>query len=286
MADEGYTGDTGGSGWHTPVIVALGLLALTGLIVGWRANAHLGDTEQAVATQVTSMKNNVDQDVNTLKDRLTAAEKSASDLQSDLGVVTKRLRITEGELKQARTEATKLREETSDKLNALDSSVQTELSTKANNDDLKSVDTKVGGVRTDLDATRDDLKMARSELGTLIARNHEEVEELRRLGERDYVEFTINGKKPQKVGNITIELRGTNASKGLFSAGLTVEDRRFIKKNHVANEPIFFYMTGAHQPEEVVVNKVYKDQVSGYLSIPKAGAQGTGASASSSTTGG
>jgi len=127
--------------------------------------------------------------------------------------------------------------------------------------------------------------MARSELGTLIARNHEEVEELRRLGERDYVEFTISGKKPQKVGNISIELRGANASRSLFSVALTVEDRRFIKKNHVANEPIFFYTTGSHQPEEVVVNKVSKDQVSGYLSIPKANAQQPAASASSSTGG-
>ena len=50
------------------------------------------------------------------------------------------------------------------------------------------------GVKSDLDATRDDLKMARSELGTLIARNHDEVDQLRRLGERDYVEFTISAR--------------------------------------------------------------------------------------------
>jgi vacuolar-type H+-ATPase subunit I/STV1 len=288
MVEEGYAGGTARSGWHTPVIIiiiALGLLALAGLIVGWRANARLGDTEQAVTAQVTAMKNNVDQDVTALKDRLTASEKSSSDLQSDLSVVTKKLRITEGQLKDARAEAAKLRQETSDKLTALDSSMKTELANKADTDDLKTVDTKVGGVRTDLDATREDLKMARSELGTLIARNHEEVEELRRLGERDYVEFTITGKKPQKVGNITIELHGTNASKNLFSVALTVEDRRFVKKNHLANEPIFFYTTGARQPEEVVVNKVSKDQVTGYLSVPKASGQQPAASASSSSGG-
>src|SRR6267378_1591084 len=74
-------------------------------------------------------------------------------------------------------------------------------------DDVKTVDTKVVGVKTDLDATREDLKMARSEMGTLIARNHDEIDQLRRLGERDYVEFTIVGRnKPQKVGNVTVEL--------------------------------------------------------------------------------
>src|SRR6267154_149615 len=51
------------------------------------------------------------------------------------------------------------------------------------------------------DATREDLKMARSEMGTLIARNHDEIDQLRRLGERDYVEFTVAGRgKPEKVG--------------------------------------------------------------------------------------
>ena len=51
---------------------------------------------------------------------------------------------------------------------------------------------------TDLDSTKEDLKMARSEMGTLIARNHDEVDQLRRLGEREYVEFTVTGKnKPQ-----------------------------------------------------------------------------------------
>ena len=53
--------------------------------------------------------------------------------------------------------------------------------------------------------------MARSELGTLIARNHEEIDVLRRMGERDYVEFTVDGKnKPQKVGDITVELRSVD----------------------------------------------------------------------------
>ena len=44
------------------------------------------------------------------------------------------------------------------------------------------------------------------------------------------------------------------------------------------NEPIFFYLSGTHIPEEIVVNKVGKNTISGYLSIPKANSQ-TAASA-------
>ncbi len=56
------------------------------------------------------------------------------------------------------------------------------------------MDTKVGGVQTDLNSTKEDLKMARSEMGTLIARNHDEIDQLRRLGEREYVEFKVTAR--------------------------------------------------------------------------------------------
>ena len=113
--------------------------------------------------------------------------------------------------------------------------------------------------------------MAKSELGTLIARNHDEIDQLRRLGERDYTEFTITGKyRPQKVANVTVELKGVNPKRNQFNLAMVVEDKRFEKKNRAANEPIFFYMTGTHIPEEIVINKIGKDTISGYVSVPKA----------------
>lgn len=285
MSEENTVETRNGSSWQLPVIVILGLVAVGGLFFGWKANAALDSTQQAVAAQVKSMQQAVDQQVTTLKDRLVLAEKTETGLQSDLSVVTKKLRITQGQLKSAREEAAKLHEQTTQQLSALDTSVKGELATKASTDELKTVDTKVGGVRTDLDTTREDLKMARSEMGTLIARNHDEIDQLRRLGERDYVEFTIAGKsQPQKVGNVTVELRGTNLKKNQFSMALTVEDKRFEKKNRALNEPIFFYLSGTRQPQEIVINKVSKNQISGYLSIPKANAQPK-SSASSSGSG-
>jgi chromosome segregation ATPase len=236
-----------------------------------------------VAAQLKTTEQAVQQDVSSLKDRLAQDEKANTDLQGDLNVVTKKLKITQGQLKTARAEAAKLNDETTQKLTALDTSVKGELATKATSDDLKNVDTKVGGVRTDLDTTREDLKMARSEMGTLIARNHDEIDQLRRLGEREYVEFTVVGKnKPQKVGNVTVELKGVNQKRNQYSVVMTVEDKRFEKKNRALNEPVFFYTSGTRLPEELVINKVSKDQVSGYVSIPKANSQPSTAAASTS----
>src|SRR5246127_3945233 len=277
--DRIVEGRTESPAWTLPAIVVLGLIAIGGLAVGWSASSKLDGTQQAVAAQLKTAEQTIQQDMASMKDRLAQDEKANTDLQGDLKVVTGKLKITQGQLKKAREEAAKLNDATTEKLTALDTSVHSELATKATNDDVKTVDTKVVGVKTDLDATREDLKMARSEMGTLIARNHDEIDQLRRLGERDYVEFTITGRgKPEKVGNVTVELKGINEKNNQFSAAVTIEDRLFEKKNRAMNEPIFFYLSGTHIPEEIVVNKVGKNTISGYLSIPKANSQ-TAASA-------
>jgi len=274
MSDDRIVEVRNGSSWQLPAIIVLGLVALGGLAFGWNASSKLDSTQQAVATQLKATQQSVQQDMSSLKDRLAQDEKSNTEVQGDLKVVTSKLKITQGQLKKAREEAAKLNDATVQKVAALDTSVHSELATKATSDDVKVVDTKVGGVKTDLDATREDLKMARSEMGTLIARNHDEIDQLRRLGERDYVEFTIVGKnKPAKVGNVTVELKGVNEKRNQFSAAVTVEDKTFEKKNRAMNEPIFFYLSGTHIPQEIVVNKVGKNTISGYVSIPKANSQ-------------
>ena len=275
MSDEYNVESKSGASWHLPAIIVLGLIAIGGLAFGWNASSKLDATQQAVTAQVNSFKQGVEQDMSSLKDRIAQDEKANTDLQGDLKVVTDKLKITQGQLKKARAEAAAANQDTVQKLSALDTGVRSELATKAANDDLKNVDTKVVGVRTDLDTTREDLKMAKSEMGTLIARNHDEIDQLRRLGERDYTEFTINGRnRPQKVANVTVELKAINQKRNQFSLAMVVEDKRFEKKNRAINEPIFFYTTGTHIPEELVINKVSKDQISGYVSIPKANSQG------------
>ena len=283
MSDERFVETrTESPAWTLPAIIVLGLLAIGGLAFGWNASSKLDATQQSVTAQLKTTQQAVQQDMSSLKDRLAQDEKANTDLQGDLKVVTGKLKITQGQLKKARDEAANLNYATTQKLTALDSSVHSELATKATSDDVKVVDTKVVGVKTDLDATREDLKMARSEMGTLIARNHDEIDQLRRLGERDYIEFTIIGKnKPQKVGNVTVELKGVNEKRNQFSAAVTIEDKLFEKKNRPMNEPIFFYTSGTHIPEEIVVNRVGKNTISGYVSIPKANSQTTASTSKS-----
>jgi hypothetical protein len=275
MADEYSVQETKSSpSWQLPAIVILALLALGGLVFGWSNSTKVDETKQAVADQMKTLQTSLQQDMTGLKDRLTVAEKANTDLQGDLKVVTDKLKITQGQLKKARLEAEQNNTQTTEMVKNLDTSVHTELATKATTDDVKTVDTKVAKVGSDLDKTISDLNMARSELGTLIARNHDEIDVLRRQGERDYTEFTITGKnQPQKVGNVTVVLKGVNEKKNRSNIVYTVEDKSYEAKNANINTPLFFYTSGTHQPEELVINKVGKNTISGYLSVPKTNAQ-------------
>jgi hypothetical protein len=283
MSEEYSVHETNSSpSWQLPSIVILALLALGALGFAWSTSTKLDGTKQAVADQVKTMQQSVQTDMTGLKDRLATDEKANTDLQGDLKVVTDKLKITQGQLKKARLEAAQKNTETTEMVKSLDTSVHTELATKATTDDVKTVDTKVTKVGTDLDKTIGDLNMARSELGTLIARNHDEIDVLRRQGERDYVEFTITGRnQPQKVGNVTVELKGVNEKRNRSNIIYIVEDKSYEAKNANINAPVFFYLSGTHQPEEIVINKVGKNTISGYLSIPKANSQPTTAATKS-----
>src|SRR5207344_1826409 len=153
MSEEYVVEKQSGASWHLPAIIVLGLVAVGGLAFGWNASSELDATQQSVASQVNSLKQGVEQDMSSLKDRIAQDEKTNADLQGDLKVVTDKLKITQGQLKNARLQAeavAKQNDETTQKLSALDTSVHTELATKAATDDVKNVDTKVTAVSADL----------------------------------------------------------------------------------------------------------------------------------------
>jgi predicted nucleic acid-binding Zn-ribbon protein len=276
-------------GWAVGTMVLLGLLAVGGLGLGWWATSYAQNSRQAAAADLQTMRTGYTHDMDAVQQRLATTEKQTTDIQDDLTTVTKHLQITQGQLAKARKEAAQIREDSQTQLAALHDSVNTQLATKASTDDVTAVTGQVGVVRTDLDATKTDLndtknnlQMARSELGTLIAKNHDEVDELRKLGERDYTEFTIDGKnKEQKVAGVTITLRGVDPKKNKFDVTVVADDKRTDKKNRNVNEPIFLYAQGTRRaPMEIVVNSVDKNKISGYLSVPKINSNGTSASAS------
>jgi hypothetical protein len=255
---------TGTPRWVGLAVAVLGGVSLIGLGVGWTALSHANSVEQ-------SMQASVKQANDALAQRLAKEDEVNQALQSDLRVVTDKLNLTQGELLAARKQNKKATAAVDQKVDGLATSVKAELATKANAGDVEKLNGDVTGVKSDLDAQKNNLQMARSEMGTLIARNHDEIDQLRRMGQRDYFEFTVTRKGGnQKVGTIQVELKDTNTKKNQYTINVLADDKNFEKKNRSVNEPIFFYTGGTRAALELVVNKVTKTTASGYLSIPKA----------------
>ena len=252
--------------WIGVVMVVLAIISLGALGVGWSATNRAKALEQNFAMQLQQSR----QTNEVLGQRLAKSEDTNAQLQGELSVVTDKVKLTESEINRARAQAKKIKDEDTKQLADLESNVSGQLATKANLEAVNKIGTDVDGVRSDLESTKNNLNLARGEFGTLIAKNHDEIEELRRLGERDYYEFTIERKNQrERVGDLMVELHGVNAKKNLYSVALYVDDARYDKKNRSVNEPIYFFTHGTHAPVEFVVNQVGKDKISGYLSVPK-----------------
>jgi hypothetical protein len=263
--------------WVGIALVALAGVSLLGIGIGWSALNHANHVEEATQTSVKQAND-------ALAQKLAKEDEVNQQLQSDLKVVTDKLNVTQSDLVKARKQNHQSSVTFDKKIAGLETSVNTQLAAKANTDDVNKLNTDVTGVRTDLDATKNNLQMARSEMGTLIARNHDEIDQLRRMGTRDYYEFTVTRKAgAQKVGAVQVELKSANPKKNQFTINVLADDKSFEKKNRSVNEPIFFYTGGSHAALELVINKVTKSSASGYLSVPKsAGSSTTAASASTS----
>ncbi len=252
--------------WIGIVVVALAVVSLVALGAGWSASTRAKALEQTLSQQAQQSKQAED----VLSQRLAKAEDTNAQLQGQLSVVTDKLKLSTSEAYRAKTREQKIKEEDAKELSDLQNNVNGQLATKASVDDVNKLGTDVTGVKTDLENTKNDLHMARGEFGTLIAKNHDEIEELRRLGDRDYYEFTINKKgEREKVGNLMVELRNVNTKKAQYSVVIFVDDQRHDKKNLTANEPLYFFQNGSRAPLEFVVNQIAKDKIVGYLSVPK-----------------
>lgn len=128
--------------------------------------------------------------------------------------------------------------------------------------------------RQAVDKTRQELETSlastRDELSTRIARTHEEVEALRKLGERNYYEFTVpKSKNLQRVGPLSLALRKTNVKRQTYEVELIVDDYKLKKKDVNLYEPVLIHLADRPQPLELVVNRIGKNEAQGYVSEPK-----------------
>lgn len=213
-----------------------------------------------------------------LAGKIEQADSRIADLQGRLEVTSRKLGLTEAELAQARAIAQNVKQQqaaTEQQLTAKIGEVQQQNEAK-----LSQVSADLSGTKTDVEATKKELEATKSKLertigdqgvmSGLIARNKEEVEELKHRGERNIFDFSITkSKQPQKVGPILIELKKVDPKKSKYTMNVIADDKTIEKKDKNALEPVQFYTRSTHQLFEIVVFDTGKDKITGYLSTPK-----------------
>jgi len=109
-----------------------------------------------------------------------------------------------------------------------------------------------------------------SQLDTAVARNHDEIEKLRTLGKRDYIEFALvrSGNRQQVTPDISLELRKVDLKRSRCSLDIYAEDYEFPTELGI-NEPAMVRVRAMWESVELVINKMGKNTVVGYLSAPK-----------------
>ncbi len=144
---------------------------------------------------------------------------------------------------------------------------------------VEDVKEAVNETRAELDKTIAELSSVKGDLGVqsgLIATNGQELTALKALGDRNYYEFTLGKtRKPQRVGPISVKLNGTDRGKNMYSLELWADDKKIVKKQRSLLEPVQFYVVGTRVPYELVVNKVARNEITGYLATPKEQSRGS-----------
>lgn len=212
--------------------------------------------------------------VNILTARLDQANSRLADMKGQLEVTSQRVGVTKTDIANAKSISEQVRKDqkaSDERLNAQLGRVD---------EKIGAVASEVGGARKDIEATRSDLEATKGKLeraigdagvmSGLIARNHEDLEELRRRGDRNIFEFTLQkSKNAQKVGPIQIVLQKVDTKKQRFTMTVTTDDKSIEKKDKTVGEPVQFYVKGQRSLNEIVVFEVAKDRATGYLTTPK-----------------
>jgi hypothetical protein len=133
--------------------------------------------------------------------------------------------------------------------------------------ELRQTQNDLASARSDLEGK---LGSTRDELNGSIARTHEELMGLEKRGERLYYEFDLSKSKSfQREGPIEVSLRKADSKHQSYDLMMLVDDHELSKKKVDLYEPISLHQSDMPQPVQVVVNKIDKDQVHGYVSAPK-----------------
>jgi chromosome segregation ATPase len=260
----------------TPRWVPIGFvvlfLALGGGIFWLHSQGRASQTE--LQSELSATKTRSDQLANALEE----TNQRLAQMSGQLQVTSQKLGLTQDELARARTLAQQIQEDTQARATQL--GAQIGQVRQENEAKIGQVSTDVSGAKAEIAATRKDLEETKARListvgdlgvqSGLIALTREDLEALKRLGERNIYDFNlVKTRTAQRVGPIQVRLTNADTKRNRYTMILVADDKSVEKKDRTISEPVQFYVRGSRTPYEIVVMEVTKDRIAGYLSTPK-----------------
>jgi len=212
--------------------------------------------------------------------RMDNSDERYAQLRGQFQVTSEKLGMTEQELARAHAVAADIEKKQQQAVQQLNAAIASKASADDVNKAQADANSKIGGLSTDLAGTRKDLDNTKSEfanalsgtkgeLSGAIARTHDELVALAHKTDRDYFEFNVAKKRSHKVGTVTLQLQKTDTKKNVFTVNLLFDDKPHVHRDRAMGDPVYFYGQGAPSALELVVNKMGKDSIAGYISTPK-----------------
>ncbi len=210
--------------------------------------------------------------------KLEQTNSRLAEIRGQLDVTSEKLGLTQGELARARDIAQSVKKQQAaaeQELSAKIGQVQQESEAK-----IGQVSTDVSGAKSDIEATKKDVEATKSKLDRamgdlnvmsgLIAHNKDELEDLKRRGDRNIFDFDVKKSNAlSRVGPISVRLKKVDTRRNKYTMDVIADDKTIEKKDKTASEPVQFYTRASKSVYEIVVFDLKKDRAVGYLSTPK-----------------
>ena len=264
--------------WNSAIVIAL--VAIVVLYINNRQlAAALSQTEQHNQEQIAKLQQDIAQSAAATAKSVDTFAQQAQDATSQAEAHAKQeLRKNSASLSAAmarqQQEYEQQRQQMAGQLTDLQQANTTATAKLGEiSDNVSGVKSDVATTQSQVEKTGNDLKRVMGDMGVmsgLIATNASQLAALKELGDRDYVQFDLKKTAGrQKIGDMQLLLAKADPKHNRFTVQVLADDKMVEKRDRSINEPVQLYVGGSHQPEEIVVNQVKKDEVVGYVSIPK-----------------
>ena len=105
---------------------------------------------------------------------------------------------------------------------------------------------------------------------TRVARNHDELVQLQKRGERNYREFAMTlGKRPERIGPVAVTVLKVDPERKYLDLSIAAESLAPTRKRVGLNQQVWIDLRGRPKSVELVINRVDRGKMLGYVSEPK-----------------